>query len=121
MEPELNSWEQSDTHTQIHTLNLVHHLVPVSAIRDLKQDILRFKCLVSSPEAFTDLCTGCPGSGLLWFGPCCQVGSAAAICVGGVLVSEAGSSEASPVPADEPPPLGNCLTPTHTHTHLYYI
>ncbi len=60
-----------------------------------------------------------PGSGLIQLCPCCQVGSAVVMCVGGVLVFEAGPSEASPVPADEPPPHGNCLTPTHTFGLLY--
>lgn len=52
---------------------------------------LSLEMLVSSPEALTDLCTECPGSGQLWLGHCCQVGSAVVIRVGGVFVSEADS------------------------------
>lgn len=77
--------------------------------------------LFSIPEAedLADLCIECPGSVLLWLCTCCQIRSAVVICVGGVLASEAGPSEASPVPADEPSPPGKCLTPTLIQTHLY--
>ena len=102
-------------HTQRHKNTLIIWFLCLQW--DPKQDILSlvFKCYFPALGSWPDLCTGCPGFGWVWLGPGCQVGSAVAICVGVVLVSGSGPSEAAPVPADEPPPHCNCLTPTYTH------
>lgn len=98
--PELKSCEQSDRATNRSELSF---------------DFFFFNVIFCSQQ-WTDQRAGRPGFGLVWWCACPRLGPAVAVCVGGALVPEAGSSEGSPSPAAEPPPRGSRLTPTHTQT-----